>query len=109
MATRAVTPSLFVGDIPEGLAEDAYEVRTAGEAIQLINAGLIAVLPDGAWDLAQEILRAITDNHALIEQHLLLARDGKWRPYAQCNCPSCIAGVTRRRREPKGALIWYDE
>lgn len=109
MGTTSVTPLLFLGDIYEGIAEGAYKVATAGEAIQLIEAGLTAVLPEDAWDLAEEILRATIDDHAWIEVTMYWARHRKWRPYLQCNCPSCLAGVTRRRRQPNGALIWYDE
>jgi hypothetical protein len=36
------------------------------------------------------------------------ARTGDWRRF-RCECPSCVAGLTRPRRAPDGSLIWYDE
>jgi len=106
-STTIVTPTLVVGEVPAEL-QDAYRATTTGEAIQLVNAGLVAVLPDGAWDLAEDVLRAVIADHAVVLQVLDRARRGRLT-HVQCNCPSCLAGLTRSRRRPNGALIWYDE
>jgi hypothetical protein len=102
-----ITPSMLMGDLPARLP-NAYRATTTGEALQLINAGLIAVLPAGAWDIAEDVLRVVDSDHAHILQLLHLARTGESRR-VQCDCPSCLAGLTRPRRRPDGSLIWYDE
>jgi hypothetical protein len=105
--TTTVTPSLLVGAVPAEL-QDAYPATTAGEAIQLIDAGLVAVAPDGAWDLVEDVLRAVIPDHTLALRLLLDAQHGG-SARIQCDCPSCLAGLTRSRRRPDGSLIWYDE
>jgi hypothetical protein len=105
VSTTIVTPTLLVGDVPATL-ETAHRATTTGEALQLIDAGLVAVLPDDAWDLVEDVLRVVTRDHALVLQILHEARTGE-TTWVQCDCPSCLAGVTRRRRAPDGSLIWY--
>jgi hypothetical protein len=105
MSSTPVTPTLFVGDMPAAL-NDCYRAKTTGEAIELIRAGLNAVLPHGRWDLAEDVLRSLTDDHAHVLQTLHFAMFGQYAAH-QCDCPSCLAGVTRRRRNPDGSLIWY--
>jgi hypothetical protein len=105
MSSTPVTPSLFVGDVP-ATQNDCYRAETTGEAIQLIRARLTAVLPHGRWDLAEDVLRSLTDDHALVLRTLHFARNGQYGDL-QCDCPSCLAGVTRRRRNPDGSLISY--
>jgi hypothetical protein len=105
--TITVTPTLCVGDVPRQ-RPDAYRATTTGEALQLIDAGLVAVLPADAWDLLEDVLRVLADDHAHVLRLLHQARTGEWRGF-RCGCPSCVAGLTRPRRAPDGSLIWYDE
>jgi hypothetical protein len=107
MSSIPITPTLFIGDMPAKL-HDCYRAETTGEAIQLIRDGLNAVLPDGRWDLAEDVLRSLTDDHAQVLRVLHYAQTGQLLGL-QCDCPSCLAGVTRRRRNPDGSLIWYQE
>ena len=106
MGTISITPTLMMGDVPEHL--DAYRAETAGQAVLLVIDGLIAVLPDDSWELAEEVLRVFQPYHDLVLERLEMARTGRYRRI-QCKCPSCLAWVTRARREPNGALIFYDE
>jgi hypothetical protein len=105
MSSISITPTLFLGDMPAAL-NDCYRAETTGEAVQLIQAGLNAVLPDGRWDLAEDVLRSLTHEHAGVLRILHLAQTGQYLDL-QCDCPSCLAGVTRPRRNPDGSLIWY--
>jgi hypothetical protein len=105
--TITVTPTLRVGDVPRQ-RPDTYRATTTGEALQLIDAGLVAVLPAGAWDLLEDVLRVLVDDHAHVLRLLHAARTGEWRGF-RCDCPSCLAGLTRPRRAPDGSLIGYDE
>jgi hypothetical protein len=90
----AITPTLIIGGA-SGL-QDAYEVTSVSDAVQLIRDGLVAVVPEGAWEFAEEILRAVTDNHDAITRALRFARDDVLA-VERCECPSCVAGATRRR------------
>ena len=104
--TTSITPTLHVGDVPDGLS-NAYRAETTGEALQLIEAGLAAVLAAGAWDIVEDVLHVLVIDHAYVLQLLHWAQTGEWARL-QCDCPSCLAGLTRPRRRPDGALIWYD-
>lgn len=88
-----ITPSLFIGEKPD--LQDAYEVTSVSDAVQLIRDGLAAVLPEGAWDLAEKVLRAVTDHHDAVGRALRFARE-RVLDVDPCHCPSCVAGVTRR-------------
>jgi hypothetical protein len=101
-----ITPTLTMGDVPELV--DCYRAETAGEALLLIRDRLVAVLPPDSWELAEDVLRALVPIHATVLERLHLARTGHFKAL-QCNCPSCLAGVTRRTREPDGRLIAYSE
>ena len=47
-----VTPTLFVGSAPEY----AVPASTAKQAVRLIEAGEIVVLPEGAWREAEKVV-----------------------------------------------------
>lgn len=55
MPTYWVTPRLYVGDPPPHLSE-TIEVTSVKEAVGNIEAGRIAVLPPGRFDLASQVL-----------------------------------------------------
>lgn len=106
-ATVSITPTLFLGEVPEHLP-DAYRAETAAEALLLIRDGLAAVLPAGDWESAEQVLRVLNPYHDGVLERIHMAKTGRYQRI-QCRCPSCLAWVTRRRREPNGALIFYDE
>jgi hypothetical protein len=95
MTSVPVTPTLFVGDRPA--LQDAYEVDTVSEAVQLIRVGLVAVLPADAWDLVEDTLRAVTDDHEAITRALSFARTGRIDT-TRCPCPACEVRQSHMRR-----------
>lgn len=66
MSSVFVTSHLVVGDPPTTVSGDIQQVQTAEEAVQVINDGGTAVLPEGAWDLAVKVLRSFgaSEEHA---------------------------------------------
>jgi hypothetical protein len=93
LAMTVITPTLFIGERPD--IQDAYQVSSVSEAVQLIRDGLAAVIPEGDWQLAEEVLRAVTDDHDAISRALRFARENVLG-VEPCMCPSCVAWVTRR-------------
>ena len=66
--THYVTPTLFLGEPPE-LSRTA-RVSTLPEAVAVIEAGGVAVLPEGAWDLAEQVLGTFTSpDHLRAQMH----------------------------------------
>jgi hypothetical protein len=102
-----VTPTLILGEVPTHL-DDVYRTENAAEALLLIRDGLTAVLPAGDWETAEQVLRVLNPYHDSVLERIQMAKTGRYQRI-QCKCPSCLAWVTRRRREPNGALIFYDE
>jgi hypothetical protein len=56
LRTWIVTPTLMLGDLPTGLSS-AVRSESASHAVAVIKAGGIAVLPSGARDEAEEVIR----------------------------------------------------
>lgn len=73
--TWYVTRSLFLGGLP-GLP-GAEQVTDAAQAADVIMAGGIAVLPAGAWDMADEVLWLLDLSREWREHLLHWARTGK--------------------------------
>jgi hypothetical protein len=105
--TVPVTPTLMLGEVPPQLP-DTYRAENATEALMLIRDGLTAVLPADDWETAEQVLRVLNPYHDEVLETIQMAKTGRYRRI-QCKCPSCLAWVTRRRRQPNGALIFYDE
>lgn len=53
-----VTSHLVVGDMPTKISGDIQQVQTAEEAVSVIEHGGTAVLPEGAWKVAEDVLRS---------------------------------------------------
>jgi hypothetical protein len=62
-----VTPSLYVG---ERTAVASAAVSTATDALEVIRGGGTALLPEGAWDVAEETLRGLGLSEREIEAPL---------------------------------------
>ena len=58
-----ITPTLFIGDPPN--FDVAREVRTVEEAVEVIEAGLVAVLPEGALEEARQVVARVGRNSPL--------------------------------------------
>src|SRR4051812_17858216 len=69
-----VTRSLFLGDLPS--LDGAAKVDTPVEAVEHINSGGTAVLPAGAWDMADEVLWLLDYSREWREPLLHWARTG---------------------------------
>lgn len=57
MTTTFVTSHLVVGDMPTTVSGPVVPVQTPEEAVQVIEHGGTAVLPSGAWETAEDVLR----------------------------------------------------
>ncbi len=71
MSHRPVTPTLFIGEPPPG--DDVREVTTVDEAVAVIEAGLVAVLPEGAWEEAEQVLTRVA-NEKIARLRVRIAR-----------------------------------
>ena len=66
--TQYVTPTLFLSEPPQ-LSRTA-RVSTLLEAVAVIRAGGVAVLPEGEWDLAEQVLATFnTPEHLRAQMH----------------------------------------
>lgn len=67
MSSVFVTSHLVVGEPPTTVSGDIQQVQTAEQAVKVIADGGTAVLPEGAWDLAEQVLRLFgaDDEHAV--------------------------------------------
>lgn len=70
--TQYVTPSLFIGE-PPALSRVAV-VQGSQEALAAIRAGMVAVLPAGAHEAAQEVLRALGASPVQVSARLRFAK-----------------------------------
>jgi hypothetical protein len=77
---RAVTPTLFVGGSP---TFDYVRCETPTHAYAVLLAGGTVVLPEGAWDVAEETLRLLGIDEAWIENRLTYAQSGILLPTDQ--------------------------
>jgi hypothetical protein len=57
MRSTFITTHLVVGDPPTKVSGDIRQVQTAEQAVEVIEGGGIAVLPEGAWEVAEDVLR----------------------------------------------------
>jgi hypothetical protein len=70
---RAVTPTLFIGGCP---TFDHIHCETPTHAYAVILAGGSAVVPEGAWAVAEETLRLLGIDEAWIENRIHYAQTG---------------------------------
>lgn len=73
MASTPVTTTLFVGDLP--MLSGVVRVTSAKEAVKAIEAGRTAVLPEGAWDEAEAVLKTFAGKQE-IARTLKFAKTG---------------------------------
>lgn len=74
---RTVTPFLFLGCAPKSLP-DVEHVETARDAAEVLTAGRTAVLPSGAWDLAEKALLLIANNEPKsVARQMRFAKTGR--------------------------------
>ena len=68
-AHTPITPSLFIGEPPPS----STPVRTAEEAVLVIESGGTPVLPEGSWDEARKTLEVVA-NKAIAMKRVAQAR-----------------------------------
>lgn len=74
MRSLYVTPTLFVGDIPEigGTRADSVE-----QAVALVKRDERAVLPADAWGMVADVLRAVGCSEEMVEDRIHFAQTGR--------------------------------
>lgn len=75
MSSAFVTTHLVVGDPPSKISGRTSQVQSTEQAIEVIERGGTAVLPDGAWDLAADVLRYFGADEEHIRFQVDTARD----------------------------------
>lgn len=75
MSSVFVTSHLVVGEPPTKVSGDIQQVQTAEEAVSVIDSGGTAVLPEGAWDLAEEVLRSFGANEEHVKRQVEQSRN----------------------------------
>lgn len=73
-----VTPTLFLG--PPGAASFLTNLRpvtTVEEAVEVIESGKRALLPEDAWEDAAEVLRRLGLTQSQIEERIRFAKTGR--------------------------------
>lgn len=73
--SHLVTPSLVLGDPPA--VSRAVLVTGVEEALSVIKARGMAVLPHDSWDAAREVLERLGLSEEMIEDRLPFARTGR--------------------------------
>lgn len=84
MSSVFVTSHLVVGDMPTTISGQITPVQTPEEAVQVIEQGGTAVLPEGTWDLAEQVLVALgaDEEHARRQVQQSHSPDGGEIPVA---------------------------
>lgn len=73
--SHLVTPTLVVGASPR--VSGAVEVSTVEEAVRVIEARGVAVLPEDAWQTAREVLERLGLSDEMIKDRLHFAQTGR--------------------------------
>jgi hypothetical protein len=75
--TGVVTQKLILGTLPEyGHLDGIVECEDANDAVTVITSRGTALLPPGAWDIAEEVLREFGAEDIEIEERIHFAKFG---------------------------------